>query len=37
MPHLLIAPLKWDTSMGALKLNVADVRRFLGHNLAALG
>jgi hypothetical protein len=37
MSHLLIAPSKWDTSMGALKLNVADVHPFLGHNLAAVG
>jgi hypothetical protein len=37
MSHLLIAPSKWDTSMGALKLNIADARRFLGHNPAAVG
>lgn len=37
MSHLLIAPSKWDTSMGALKLNIADVRRFLGHDPAAVG
>ena len=37
MSHLLIAPSKWDTSMGTLKLNIVDERRFLGHNLAAIG
>ena len=37
MSHLLIAPSKWDTSMGALKLKFADVNRFLDHNLAAVG
>ena len=37
MPHLDIAPSKWDTSVGALKVHIADARRFLGHNLAAIG
>ena len=37
MPHLDIPPSKWDTSVGALKVRIADARRFLGHNLAAVG
>ena len=28
MPHLLIAPSKWDTSMRTLELNATDVGRF---------
>ena len=35
--RLLIAPSKWDTSNETLELNVADIRRFLRHNLAAVG
>jgi hypothetical protein len=37
MPHLDIPPSKWDTSVGALKVRIADARRLLGHNLAAIG
>jgi hypothetical protein len=27
MPHLFIAPSKWDTSIGAVEANAADVLR----------
>ena len=37
MPHLLIEPSKWDTSMETPELNAADGRRFLRHNLATGG
>jgi len=36
MPHLHIAPSKWDTSMGTLAVIVLAVRRFLRHDLAAV-
>jgi hypothetical protein len=36
MPHFHFAPSKWDTSMTTLELNVADVRSFLHHDLAAV-
>jgi hypothetical protein len=37
MPHLPIAPSKWDTSMGTLELKLPTLRRFLRHDLAAIG
>ena len=36
MPHLLIAPSKWDT-MGTLRLNAVDVGRILRHDPATVG
>jgi hypothetical protein len=33
---MLIARSKWDTLTGSLESNVADVRRILRHNLAAV-
>jgi hypothetical protein len=37
MPHLDMTASKWDTSMGTLKSKVADVRRYVRSNLAAIG
>ena len=37
MPHFDMTASRWGTSMGTLELNVADLRRFLRHDLAAVG